>query len=261
MLKKSTSFLITKGAEVKNPSFQMAFKAIEVKEDGSIVIKGFASTPDIDRYDDIVNPTAFKNAMEGYMKNPVVLLGHDSSKVLGQVTEYKLDKKGLEVTARLTNDIDNTFKNIADKNLRGFSIGFICKAWGYKTEGEKTIREITELDLIETSVVSTPANASALFTLSKSIRLFMDQEEKKSADAEEGQEETTTTDTTTETKTDEAKIEETTTTTTEGDDTTTTPNTTEGEDKAGEDTATVTDGTTSEAEKTDDVKGDVKTEE
>ena len=185
MLKKSSPFLVTKGVEVKNPSFQMAFKAIEVKEDGSIKIKGYASTPDVDRYDDIVHPKAFKDAIEGYMKNPVVLLGHDANKVIGQVVDYSIDGKGLEVTAVLTNDIDNCFKNIVDKNLRGFSIGFICKAWGYKDEGSKQIREITALDLIEISVVSTPANPSALFTLSKSIRLLMDEQEKKNADEEE----------------------------------------------------------------------------
>lgn len=191
MLKKSSPFLVTKGVEVKNPSFQMAFKAIEVKEDGSIKIKGYASTPDVDRYDDIVNPKAFKEAIEGYMKNPVVLLGHDANKVIGQVVDYSIDGKGLEVTAVLTNDIDNCFKNIVDKNLRGFSIGFICKAWGYKDEGSKQIREITALDLIEISVVSTPANPSALFTLSKSIRLLMDKEEQKTAEEAEGKEDTT----------------------------------------------------------------------
>lgn len=66
----------------------------EVKqEDGKVKIKGFASTPDLDRYDDIVQPTAFAEAMSTYMKNPVVLLGHDTDKPIGTVTEYNLGTK------------------------------------------------------------------------------------------------------------------------------------------------------------------------
>lgn len=240
---KATS-LERKGAPVKNPSFQMAFKAIEVKDDGTIQIKGYASTPDVDRYDDIVKPEAFKSAMDGYMKNPVVLLGHNPDKVLGQVTEYKLDNKGLEVTAVLTNDIENTFKNITDKNLRGFSIGFICKSWGYRDEGSKQIREIKELDLIEISVVSTPANPSSLFSLSKSIRYLMDEEEKKQAEEIEGNEEVK--------PKEEIK--------TEDEPATIDPKPTEEEVKPAENPATG-DGTAPEGGKTDDVKGGVKPEE
>ena len=50
----------------------MEVKQVEDK-DGSVVIEGYASTPDIDRYQDIVEPTAFSKAIEMYMKNPVLL--------------------------------------------------------------------------------------------------------------------------------------------------------------------------------------------
>lgn len=172
--------LITKSTAGVEKSFQMRFLEVKASDDGSSIrIKGFASTPDIDRYDDIVNPAAFANAMTLYMKNPVVLLGHDANKVLGRVIEYNLTDKGLEVTAELTNDIDATFKNIMDKNLRGFSIGFICKGYNVIDKDDRSIREITSLDLVEISVVSTPANASALFTMAKSFRLVLDEMESK----------------------------------------------------------------------------------
>lgn len=172
--------LITKSTAGVEKSFQMRFLEVKASDDGqSVRIKGFASTPDIDRYDDIVNPAAFASAMTLYMKNPVVLLGHDANKVLGRVIEYNLTDKGLEVTAELTNDIDATFKNIMDKNLRGFSIGFICKGYNVIDKDDRSIREITSLDLVEISVVSTPANASALFTMAKSFRLVLDEMESK----------------------------------------------------------------------------------
>lgn len=56
--------------------------------------------------------------MTQYMMNPVILLGHSPDKVLGKVIEYNLSNDGLEITAELSNDIDNTFHNIMEKNLR-----------------------------------------------------------------------------------------------------------------------------------------------
>lgn len=159
----------------------MKWTEVKATDEGRIRIKGFASTPQIDRYDDIVNPSAFASAMKQYMANPVVLLGHNPDKVLGKVIEYNLTGDGLEIVAELSNDIDNTFHNIMEKNLRGFSIGFICKAANYREEGNRDIREITDLDLIEISVVSTPANPSSLFTLAKSLRLLFAESEQKEA--------------------------------------------------------------------------------
>jgi len=153
--------------------FQCEFKEIEMKE-GKIKIKGFASTPDIDRYNDIVNPKSFNNAIEGYMKNPVILLQHNWDKPIWKATDYTLTRRWLEVKVELTNDIDNTFKLIQDWVLKGFSIWFIPKKWEYKTQDQLEIREITDLDLVEISVVSTPANQNSLFTLTKSVKNFFD---------------------------------------------------------------------------------------
>jgi phage head maturation protease len=42
------------------------------------------------------------------------------------------------------------------------------------------VRKITEIDLVELSVVNTPANADALFTMARAIKLFFEQQEKRS---------------------------------------------------------------------------------
>ena len=164
--------------------FQMLFKEVK-QEEGKVKIKGFASTPDLDRYDDIVQPTAFAEAMATYMKNPVVLLGHDSDKPIGTVTEYNLSTSGLEVTVEVVNNIDDCMEKIQNKTLRGFSIGWRCLDCIYKEEGNKYIREVTKLDLAEISVVAVPANPSTLFTLSKSLKKMFDERK------EMGEEETT----------------------------------------------------------------------
>jgi len=154
--------------------FQAEIKEVEIKK-WSIKIKWFASTPDVDRYNDIVNPKAFKDSIDWYMENPIILLQHNSDKPIWKTIEAKITSNGLNITVELTNDIDNVFKNIQDWILRWFSIWFIPKKWEYKMEWDKEIREITQLDLIEVSVVSTPANANSLFSLSKSIKSFFEE--------------------------------------------------------------------------------------
>lgn len=151
--------------------FQIEFKKVEIK--GEVIkIKGYASTPTIDRYNDIVDPKAFSNSIIEYMKNPVILLQHDWNKPIWKATDYKLNFKGLEVIVELSNNIDNVFENIQTWILKGFSIWYIPTKWEFIEEEGKEIRKITWLDLIEISVVSTPANKESLFTMSKSIKSF-----------------------------------------------------------------------------------------
>lgn len=72
--------------------FNFEFKSVEIK-DGKVKIKGFASTPDIDRYNDIVDTKAFDSSIATYMKNPIILLQHDASKPIGKCIDFTLDEK------------------------------------------------------------------------------------------------------------------------------------------------------------------------
>lgn len=158
----------------KTQFFQFEFKQVE-NDNGKLKIRGYASTPDIDRYNDIVDPKAFENAMKVYMKNPIILLQHNSDKPLWVVINYTLTLKWLEVEVELSNDIENTFNLINNKILKWFSIWYIPKKWEYIVKWDTEIRKINDLDLIEISVVSTPANPNSLFTLAKSIKSFFDE--------------------------------------------------------------------------------------
>ena len=55
----------------------------EIKSDNDetigLQIEGYASTRDKDRGKDIVEPNAFKSALDLYMTNPIVLLQHNTS--------------------------------------------------------------------------------------------------------------------------------------------------------------------------------------
>jgi len=168
--------------------FQMAVKSVEETDDGGVVIEGLASTPDIDRYRDIVEPTAFKNALELYMKNPVVLRSHDSDRPIGSVSSAIVTSKGLKIKAAIKDE--QTAEEIRDERMRAMSIGYIPMVTELQVEKDDgslrefnhekdsfwdpaVVRVIKELDLVEISVVSTPANGNALFTIAKSIKAAM----------------------------------------------------------------------------------------
>lgn len=169
---------------------------VETKADGSETVKiaGWASTPTLDRYDDIVEPTAFASSLDSFMKNPRLLLRHVDEKNIGNVTSAKIvtegsdDQRGLWIEAEVLINVDDCVTLIKNKMLGTLSIGFRVKEVEYRLLGDETgptreIRVITDLDLLEVSVVDIPANPTTLFTPVKSIASFFKQV--KSAEAEE----------------------------------------------------------------------------
>mgnify|MGYP002141874976 CR=1 FL=1 len=156
-----------------------------------------ASTPRIDRYRSIITTDAIRNWMSNYLKNPVILLWHNSDKPIWTMTDHKVDNSWLHITAKLVRNVDSVFENIRDWITKGFSIGFIPLDRVYKTKDwvplqsltseeldnldyNDVIREITEIDLVEISVCNTPANADALFTMARAIKAFFEEQEKRS---------------------------------------------------------------------------------
>lgn len=158
---------------------------VETKEDGTETVKivGWASTPHIDRHDDIVEPSAFTSSLETFLKNPRLLLRHWDEKNIGNVTSAKVvdngseDENGLWIEAVVLRNVDDCITLIKNKQLGTLSIGFRVKAAEYRLLGDETgptkeIRVITDLDLLEISVVDIPANPNALFTPVKSIAAY-----------------------------------------------------------------------------------------
>jgi HK97 family phage prohead protease len=159
----------------KTQYFQVEFKSVEVKEEGGVLtIEGFASTPDLDSYDDIVKPSAFQNTMGSYMQKPIILLQHNMDKIIGKAVDYRIEENGLYIKVEIFNDIDGTMKNIQEGLLGAFSIGFRALKWEIREMDDRWIREITELRLVEVSVVAFPANVQARFSIAKSVKSFFD---------------------------------------------------------------------------------------
>ena len=168
----------------------------DFEEDGGvkgIEIEGYASTKDKDRGHDIVDPQAFKSALDLYMTNPIVLLQHDVEKPIGVVTEARIDESGLYIKARITQDVNGVISAIKNGVLRAFSIGYKIKSNEFlESEKEDGSRDyanvIKDLELFEISVVSVPMNAYSLMKSMQScfeIKEVEAEEEEKEVVAED----------------------------------------------------------------------------
>lgn len=131
---------------------------------------GIASTPTVDRMQDIVEP----NGAE--FKLPIPLLWqHDSRQPIGWVTAAKVTDKGIEIEGevadipedgKLKDRLAEAWQSIKNKLVRGLSIGFdpieytkIDGTWGYR---------YTRWAWLELSAVTIPANADCSITAIKS---------------------------------------------------------------------------------------------
>jgi len=191
--------------------------AREALEVGNTVISGYASTKTKDRYEDIVNPDAFTKTIQNeYRKNPIILFGHNHSRPIGKAVWLSIDEKGLYIESIIKDPQEDVNELIENDILKGFSIGFIPKKIEYrdkdgnvldpkKEEDRRRIwwedgikRIITEVDLVEISVVSVPANPDALFTIEKSLANYFnslnhkDMKKKNLLDTETKEEENVT---------------------------------------------------------------------
>jgi len=132
----------------------------------SIYIEGYASTTDVDRQGDVVPSSVWEKGMTNYLKNPIILAYHDHSNPIGRMTEHKTDSKGLWIKARISTAAKQ-FQLIKDGVLTAFSIGFRVLDAEYNSAAEVFL--IKELELVEISVVSVPANQNTVFDLSKAF--------------------------------------------------------------------------------------------
>lgn len=148
--------------------------SFEIKEVGdntdSIVISGYASTVSKDRAGDVVAAQAWEkdSALTNYLKNPIVLFGHNHDEPVGKMVGYEIDDFGLMVDIEVFNVDPRTYKLVKAGALKTFSIGFRLKDYMY--DEETTTFIITELELFEISIVSVPCNQDCTFELQKSIR-------------------------------------------------------------------------------------------
>lgn len=123
------------------------------------MIYGYASvfgTPDTDN--DIVAKGAFKNTNYDRVK---LLWQHDMASPIGKINLLEEDEYGLKIEAEINNATNlglQASELVKQRAVDGLSIGFKVKSFEFNPEG---FRVITDIDLMEVSIVTFPANQNA----------------------------------------------------------------------------------------------------
>ncbi len=145
-----------------------SFKALS-DEDGTLRIRGLASTSDVDRAGDIVEATAWtKGGLNNFQNNPIILFNHDYDRPIGKATSLEVKDNGLEMEAVISKAAaGGIYDLIKDGVLGAFSVGFRIKDADV-VEGTNGIM-VKDAELFEVSVVSVPCNQGATFSVAKSF--------------------------------------------------------------------------------------------
>lgn len=133
-------------------------------------IAGYANTVAKDRSNDVIVASAWAKGIENFRRNPVLLYQHDHTKPIGKVDNIKVDRKGLHVEATVSDAAEDLHKVqtlINDGALKSFSVGFKVNDANYDRDTETF--NITDVELLEISVVSVPCNQDSLFSVRKSF--------------------------------------------------------------------------------------------
>ena len=149
------------------------------EDDGSVMIRGMASTADFDRAGDSISAEAWqKGGLKNFEKNPIILFNHDYDKPIGRATGLKSGPDGLELECKISKAAPaNVAQLVKDGVLGAFSVGFRVKDADYIKETDGLM--IKDAELFEVSVVSVPCNQSATFSLAKSFDSDAEYEEFK----------------------------------------------------------------------------------
>ncbi len=119
-------------------------------------VSGYASTPALDLDGEIVSLDAIKKALPGYWEWRNIREMHQPS-AIGVGKEANVDEKGLFLTSKITDP--TAWQKVLDQVYKGYSIG------GRKLA--KSGNVITEIELIEVSLVDRPANPECKIEVSK----------------------------------------------------------------------------------------------
>jgi HK97 family phage prohead protease/HK97 family phage major capsid protein len=148
-----------------------AFEAKSFKKGSkSLRIAGYANTTSKDRSGDVVTAEAWAKGVENFRKNPVMLYQHKHDCPIGRIDSIAVDKKGIYVEGSVSEAAEKTHgvqTLIRDGALKSFSVGFRVKDGRYDRENDSMV--ITDVELLEISVVSVPCNQESLFSIRKSF--------------------------------------------------------------------------------------------
>jgi hypothetical protein len=134
------------------------------------IVSGFATLDNVDRQNDVVTAEASMKAFSKFRGN--IREMHQPISV-GKMVSFKEDKyfdpetkkfySGVYVSTYISKGAQDTWEKVLDGTLSGFSIGGRMKKYddAYDSNLDKSVRIIKEYDLMELSLVDSPANQFA----------------------------------------------------------------------------------------------------
>jgi outer membrane murein-binding lipoprotein Lpp len=134
------------------------------------IVSGFASLDNLDKQNDIVTAEASMSAFAKFRGN---IREMHQPLAVGKMVDFKAEKyfdpeskkfyNGVYVSAYVSKGAQDTWEKVLDGTLTGFSIGGRMNKWddGYDEKSDSQIRIIKEYDLVELSLVDSPANQFA----------------------------------------------------------------------------------------------------
>lgn len=156
-------------------TFISEIKGIDEK---NFTVEAVVSDETIDRYQEVIKIDAWKKGLGSYKKHSVLLSSHNYGKLTNQIgvaekvrtEDGKLIAKFKYFTNSGNKEADWGFF-LAKQGLAAYSVGFLPKPGGVETadwddedvrSGKKPYRTYTDVELLEISQVTVPANPSAL---------------------------------------------------------------------------------------------------
>ena len=134
------------------------------------IVSGFATLDNLDKQNDIVTPEASLEAFKKFRGN---IREMHQPVAVGKMVSFKEDKyfdpetkkmySGIYVSTYISKGAQDTWEKVLDGTLSGFSIGGKMNKWddGYDEKMDSKVRIIKDYDLVELSLVDTPANQFA----------------------------------------------------------------------------------------------------
>jgi flagellin-like hook-associated protein FlgL len=162
-----TTFKAHWNTEGDNVRLSMPFSKVDQERR---IVSGFATLDNVDKQNDIVTAEASVKAFQKFRGN--IREMHQPSAV-GKMVDFKEDKyfdpetkkfyRGVYVSAYVSKGAQDAWEKVLDGTYTGFSIGGKMLKWddGYDSAIDKSIRIIKEYDLVELSLVDSPANQFA----------------------------------------------------------------------------------------------------
>lgn len=164
-----------KRSELKNDKSGQALRKsftteIKVHADDSRKVDFIISTSSVDRDGDTIDVSGWE--VSNFIKNPVVLFGHDyRSLPVGKASNLRFEDGNFIATVEfvakeISTFAESVFQMVKQKFLRATSVGFEPIEWKFTEDEGRNGIDFLKQELLEFSIVPVPSNPDALLLAS-----------------------------------------------------------------------------------------------